>query len=232
VRLPLPEPLRPNAFRVGDWLVEPDLGRVSRDDTGRQLEPRIMHVLVCLAERCGEVVARHELVDAVWAMEFITENTLTHAIAELRKLFGDNARDPRYIETITKRGYRLIMPVEGLVKRHPHPPGAHLDCGLVLEGHRTTLAAGENLIGRATDVAVHIDSVEVSRHHARIRVGADQATLEDLGSKNGTYLWGRCVTTPVRLEDGDEISIGPALLVFATLRTTDTTQTARSGREE
>ena len=81
-------------LRVGGWLVEPSLNRLSRDETTIQLELKVMDVLVCLAERAGEVVPRREIFDTVWATEFIADNTLTHAITEIRHAFGDDARNP------------------------------------------------------------------------------------------------------------------------------------------
>ena len=99
------------SFRIGEWLIEPSLNRVSRGDTTIQLELKVMDVLVCLAERAGEVVTRIEIVDRVWATEFIADNTLTHAINEIRTALGDDARNPTFIETIHRRGYRLMVPV-------------------------------------------------------------------------------------------------------------------------
>jgi DNA-binding winged helix-turn-helix (wHTH) protein len=101
-------------FRLGDWLVEPSLNRLSRGDTTIQLELKVMDVLVCLAKRAGEVVTRQEIIDRVWATEFISDNTLTHAVTELRNALGDHAKDPNFIETIHRRGYRLIAPVEAV----------------------------------------------------------------------------------------------------------------------
>jgi len=98
-------------FRVADWLVEPSLNRVSRDGVAVQLELKAMDVLLCLAERAGELVDKRELVDAVWQTEFVADNTLTRRIADLRDALGDDARNPHYIETIPKRGYRLIAEV-------------------------------------------------------------------------------------------------------------------------
>jgi len=98
-------------FRVGEWLVEPSLNRVSRDGGTVQLELKAMDVLLCLAGRPGELIDKRELVDAVWQTEFVSDNTLTRRIAELREAFGDDARHPSYIETIPKRGYRLIAEV-------------------------------------------------------------------------------------------------------------------------
>jgi DNA-binding winged helix-turn-helix (wHTH) protein/WD40 repeat protein len=98
-------------FRVGPWVVEPRLNRISRGDTTIQLELRIMDVLVYLASRAGEVVPRREIVDSVWATEVISDNTLTHTIAEIRNALGDDVKNPTFLETIHRKGYRLIAPV-------------------------------------------------------------------------------------------------------------------------
>jgi len=82
------------SFRLGDRLVEPRLNRLVRDGESIQLEIKAMDVLVCLAERAGDVVTRQEIVDEVWATEFISDNTLTHAIAELRGALGDGSEEP------------------------------------------------------------------------------------------------------------------------------------------
>lgn len=100
-------------WTIGAFQVQPQLNRLSAvDGSGAApLEPRVMEVLVCLAKRPGEVVAKSELLDAVWPDVEVTEDVLKNAVWELRKAFGDDARAPRYIQTITKRGYRLIAPV-------------------------------------------------------------------------------------------------------------------------
>ncbi len=98
-------------FLVGDWLVEPSLNRISRAGEAIQLELKAMDVLLCLVAHAGEVVPQTELLDAVWQTEFVSDNTVKSRVAELRSALGDDARDPRYIETIRKRGYRLIAEV-------------------------------------------------------------------------------------------------------------------------
>lgn len=215
-------------FRLGDWFVEPALNRISRDGSSYQLALKVMDVLVFLAEHAGTTMPKHHIIDAVWRTEFITENTLTQAIADLRRVLGDNARDPQFIETITKRGYRLIAEVEIFDDAAPITQTTGLPCALVVDRQESTLVAGENLIGRATDVVVCLESEEVSRHHAVIRVSLDSATLEDLGSKNGTFLWGSRVGNPTPLKDGDEITIGPVVLTFRVLSSLATTRSARS----
>lgn len=99
-------------FRVGAFLVRPQLKRVVAP-TGRvvQVQPKIMDVLVVLAERAGEVVTREELFASVWAGTHVTEHVLARAISALRKIFGDRPQRARFIETIPKTGYRLIASV-------------------------------------------------------------------------------------------------------------------------
>jgi DNA-binding winged helix-turn-helix (wHTH) protein len=98
-------------FRLAGWLVEPSLNRVSSEERVVQLEPKLMDVLVFLASQAGRVVSKHEITDAVWPETFITESVITRSIAGIRRAFGDDVRNPAFIETISKRGYRLIAPV-------------------------------------------------------------------------------------------------------------------------
>ncbi|MFW6198677.1 MAG: winged helix-turn-helix domain-containing protein [Acidobacteriota bacterium] len=109
-------------FKVADWTVHPRLNRITRGDETVQLEPKVMSVLVCLAESPGEAVQRDELLDRVWNGTHVTEDTLTRSIRQLRKAFDDDARDPEYIETIRKVGYRLIAPVDRRSAVPPAPP--------------------------------------------------------------------------------------------------------------
>jgi DNA-binding winged helix-turn-helix (wHTH) protein len=107
-------PARPVAadFRIAGWLVQPSLNRLSSEDRLVQLEPKLMDVLVYLAENAGQVMSKIDITDAVWTDVFITESVITRSIAGLRRAFGDDVKNPRFIETISKRGYRLIAEVE------------------------------------------------------------------------------------------------------------------------
>ena len=195
-------------FRLGDWLVEPNLGYLTRGATTVHVELRVMDVLVCLAVHTSELVTRKHLIEDVWRTEFISDNTLTHAIAELRAALGDDAKNPAYIETIHRRGYRLLAPVSDPKSGEPANITGRSFVA-VIDGDRCIpLGKGENVIGRLPWATVTIDSLQVSRRHARIVVEDDCATLEDLGSKNGTLLNGRPVNGPSTLEDGDEIALG------------------------
>lgn len=101
-------------FRVGKWTVHPQLGRIEGVAGVRQLEAKPIAVLVHLAEQAGQVVSRESLLRAGWPDTFVSEEVVSHAVWELRKAFGDDARRPTVIETLPKRGYRLVAPVSWL----------------------------------------------------------------------------------------------------------------------
>jgi len=103
-------------FRIDNWLVEPDLNQISNGREQVKLEPRTMDALVYLARHGNLVIRREELLEAVWADAFVTENTLSRTISRLRKALGDDWQKPRYVETVSKNGYRWISPVQAL---HP-----------------------------------------------------------------------------------------------------------------
>ncbi len=112
-------------FRLGKWLIQPSLNSISGDipstagtpgESTRRLEPKVMQVLLCLSQRPDEVVSKEELIKAVWPGTFVTDDVLLRCISELRKALEDDAREPRFIQTISKRGYRLIAPVERLTR--------------------------------------------------------------------------------------------------------------------
>jgi DNA-binding winged helix-turn-helix (wHTH) protein len=95
-------------FDLAGWRVQPSLNRLGRGGTTVRLEPKMMDVLVSLARRAGQVVSKDELASAVWPDLYVTESVITRAIAGLRRALVDDAREPRFIETIAKRGYRLL----------------------------------------------------------------------------------------------------------------------------
>lgn len=111
-----PEDIPSGDFVLGDWLVQPSLNRLSRNGTTTHLRPQLVDVLVCLARSAGRPVSRHELLDQVWPNQFVADTALARCVAELRQALGDSATSPTLIETIPKRGYRLIgllTPVNG-----------------------------------------------------------------------------------------------------------------------
>ncbi len=103
--------LRSAGFEVGEWRVEPRRHRIVGAEGEKRLDPRLIDVLIELARAGGEVVTRDELLNAVWKDTFVSENTLSQAVSRLRRALGDSSREPRFIETISRSGYRLVAPV-------------------------------------------------------------------------------------------------------------------------
>jgi transcriptional activator of cad operon len=100
------------AFCLGEWRIDPALDEISRDGKRVKLEPRTMRVLVCFAERPGEVVSVNRLLDVVWKDLVVTPYSVYQAVAALRRALGDDPKDPTYIANVVRRGYRLVAPVE------------------------------------------------------------------------------------------------------------------------
>lgn len=98
-------------FHIADWSVEPDINAVSRGERSFHLEPKVMQVLLQLAMHPNQVLSKEQLIAKVWADAFVTDDVLTRSISEIRRVLDDDARSPRYIQTIPKSGYRLIVPV-------------------------------------------------------------------------------------------------------------------------
>ena len=107
-------------FRLGPWLVQPSLNSISRNGSKLRLEPKAMEVLVCLAQHGGSVVSKERLIGEVWPDTFVGDDVLIRCISELRRALEDDPKAPRVIETIPKRGYRLLEKVEP-IKRWPPP---------------------------------------------------------------------------------------------------------------
>lgn len=98
-------------FTLGEWSVDPVLNSIARDGETIRLEPRTMRLLLCLAERGGAVVSADDLLDYVWPNVIVTPDSVYQAVAALRRLLGDNPKDPRYIVTVPRQGYRMVAAV-------------------------------------------------------------------------------------------------------------------------
>jgi transcriptional activator of cad operon len=98
----------PDGLRIGDWRIRAGEGLICRKDEERALEPKVMDLLVLLASRPGEVVTHDEIFAALWPDTVVGDDTLARVVSKLRRALDDDAKTPRYIQTISKRGYRLI----------------------------------------------------------------------------------------------------------------------------
>jgi TolB-like protein/DNA-binding winged helix-turn-helix (wHTH) protein len=110
-----------NKFKVGGWAIDSGLNSMSYNGTTVRIEPKVMQVLVCLASQPGESVSKETILKTVWPDTFVTDDVLTRSISELRRAFEDDAKEPRVIQTIPKRGYRLMAAVEPVNGKGPTP---------------------------------------------------------------------------------------------------------------
>lgn len=178
------------------------------------LSPKAFQLLEVLIDRRPEAVGKSELLERLWAGTFVSDASLHNLIAEIRGALGDNPRAARYVRTVPRFGYAFqadARPAGGDL-RNDQSTGPRM----VLGDREWFLSEGANLVGRDRDCSVRIDSPTLSRHHARIIVDGTAATLEDLGSKNGTLLNRHSVTQAVALNDGDRIQVGSVEMTYRT----------------
>ena len=132
---PFIAPPPPDGFWVGSWFVDPRSNSISNEAESVRVEPKVMGVLECLAGHPGRTVPKHTFMEEVWEGTVVTDDVLARCISQLRKVFNDDPRNPRFIETIRKRGYRLIAPISGNVddspthNAHGHYPPSRLEAG-------------------------------------------------------------------------------------------------------
>jgi DNA-binding winged helix-turn-helix (wHTH) protein len=193
-------------FRLGPWRVDAAACELRNGDSVVRLRPKVMDLLAAFARNSGEVLSKHCLLDLVWPDVTVGDASLTVAVGELRDALGDDPDEPVFIETIPRRGYRMIVPVKPLDGDRVRAGGSRF--WLTGAGVELVLRQGENLIGRAPDAHIRIESPKVSRRHARIVVDGETAMVEDLGSKNGTFVGDVRVTDPTPLAHGDQLRLG------------------------
>jgi DNA-binding winged helix-turn-helix (wHTH) protein len=107
------ETLMLSVWKIGEWTAHPATNELRRGDEAVRLEPKAMDLLMALARRPGAVASREELLAEVWPGMVVGDEALSQGITKLRRALGDDSRSPRYIETISKRGYRLLATVGG-----------------------------------------------------------------------------------------------------------------------
>jgi DNA-binding winged helix-turn-helix (wHTH) protein len=199
--------------RFGDFAVDTDSRQLRRGGTERHLSPKGFEFLCLLLANRPRALSKAELHQRLWPTTFVSDATLNSVVAEVRAALGETAKTEGFVRTLHRFGYAFAGTAsESGVQAQT--PDDRLRCWIIWEWGRVGLKDGDHLLGRDGDVAVWLESPTVSRHHARIRVRGFDATLEDLGSRNGTVLRGERLTAPVSLADGDEITVGSVLVRF------------------
>jgi DNA-binding winged helix-turn-helix (wHTH) protein len=198
--------------RFGEFLLDGDSRQLFREGAALHLQPKTFDLLELLVNSRPRALSKQHIRGQLWPDIVVGEASLTVAVAELRAALGDDAREPRFVRTVYGFGYAFAGAAD--------PDGATSASGaaprVFWEKRVIPLVEGENVLGRDEGVTVRIDAPGVSRRHARIRVAGGRATIEDLGSKNGTYVGdgAPAITGAVPLEDDARFRLGRVLLVF------------------
>lgn len=194
-------------IRFGECTLDAVRREVRRGEEAIHLSPKGFELLRLLVANRPRAMAKEELFERLWPGVFVSEASLAGLVAEIRRSIGEDAREPRFLRTVYGFGYAFA---DGETAQADEDAVFRLIWGL----RELPLCAGENVLGRDPEASVRIDDVTVSRHHARIVIDGSGAALEDLGSKNGTWLRGSRIGDSETLRDGDAIQVGPAAMVF------------------
>ncbi len=211
--------------RFGEFRLDSETRQLFCSDAEVHLSPKAFELLRALLDVRPRVLSKAELSQRLWPETFVSEANLSVLIAEIRRVLGEAPRQTRFIRTAHRFGYAFCGTAVDIESSSVPAGSDGRIYGLFNGVHRIALTEGDNVIGRDPRVTVWLDLPGVSRRHARLSVAEGQATIADLGSKNGTYLRGTRVTSQMPLFDGDEIRIGPATLTFRMWSPTTTTDT-------
>lgn len=228
-------------YRFGDFTLDDDIRQVFLRQAEVHLSPKAYELLTILLANRTRAVSKAELQEHLWPSTFVEETNLAGLVAEIRRALGDSASSPVFVRTVYGFGYRFVgdvviaravdtaidTTVETVIGRSGP---ARVKLCVVWAGREMILMEGANVIGRDPAATIQIDARGVSRHHARILVAHDVATVEDLGSKNGTHVNGQPITSAARLSNGDQITLGTVTLTFRIASLLNPTETVPIGQ--
>jgi DNA-binding winged helix-turn-helix (wHTH) protein len=214
-------------LQLGDLTFDADSRRLRRGRQDVPLSPHAFELLKILIDARPRAMSTIELRERLWPGTRPSETDLPSVIAEVREALGDSAQQPRFIRSAQRFGYSFsgdsaivgVSTDSGIIRHGNDLSDSSTFCWLIMDGEQLPLVPGPNIIGRDldSDGGIRLDAPTVSRRHACIFVNQDVAVLEDLRSKNGTFLRGAQITSPMPLADGDEIRIGSVILQFRTI---------------
>jgi DNA-binding winged helix-turn-helix (wHTH) protein len=193
------------------------------------LTPKAFDLLAILIENRPRALSKTEIHEKLWPDTFVSDGTLTSLLAEVRSAIGDDAHEGRLVRTVHRFGYAFSGSAETESAVPRRMPRAAFAYRLYWRSREFALAEGENVLGRDPGVSVFLDDPNVSRRHARIVISGEGALIEDLQSKNGTFVRGARIEAPSRIADGDKIRLGSVPLTFRAFPLSGSTET--SGRE-
>jgi DNA-binding winged helix-turn-helix (wHTH) protein len=206
--------------QFADFVIDSASRQLTREDRPVPLSPKAFDVLWLLLAERPNLVAKSALLDRVWPETAdVGDASLTVIVADLRRALGDDPRKPRFIRTVHGFGYSFCGEASDLAPSSAlrSQGGATRDAGSALlswSDQSRRLTEGAHVIGRDAGCVVWLDVLGVSRRHARIIVSGRSATIEDLGSTNGTFVDDAPVVGIQELLDGQRIHFGPLEVRF------------------
>jgi DNA-binding winged helix-turn-helix (wHTH) protein len=201
-------------MRFADCTLDIEARQLVRGGNHIHLPPKAFEVLKLLIESRPRVLPKGELIERVWPGVFVSDASLAKVVSTIRKAIGQ-ADDTRVIRTVHGCGYAFAAELDEREPRAgPIPAAAHPACALICGRREFPLRDGEHIVGRDAGSSIRLDSPKVSRQHAKLVVRGGCATVEDLGSKNGSFVRGIRLTGPTTLQPGDDLRVGPFALVF------------------
>ena len=214
-------------LRFNDFVLDLEARQLFRGSKEIHVRPKTYELLELLISRRPRALSKVDLRRQLWPQTAAEDVDLTVLVTDLRAVLADDAKAPRYVRTVRRFGYAFC----GEATEEGSTPGSHTKATprVLWERKVVPLVEGENVLGRDEGVAIRVDEQGVSRRHARIVIADGSATLEDLGSKNGTTL-GEAempVVGPVLLLDNTPFRLGRILLLDRSAPETQTTATDR-----
>jgi len=215
--------------RFGRFVLDLEARQLDREGHPVHLTPKALQLIELLIERRPSAVSKAEIYHNLWPNTFVADVNLPVLVHELREALEDDPREPRFLRTVTRFGYAFC----GTVHSEPRAPEwearSPYEYRLFWGLREIALQPGDNLLGRTHDATLWVDHSSVSRRHALLRVTEEEATIEDCGSRNGTFVDGERILERVRLKDGDRILLGSALLIFRSFSRDPTSAAADAG---
>jgi DNA-binding winged helix-turn-helix (wHTH) protein len=208
------------SLRFGECVFDIEARQLRRGSDEVHLSPKAFELLKLLVESRPRALSKTELLEQVWPGVFVSDASLARVVNEVREGIGDRAKGARFLRTIHGYGYAF-----GAQAVDDAADTTRRSCWFVCGDRVVVLREGEQTIGRDPDVEIVLESPRVSRRHSRIEVRGARATIEDLGSKNGTFVGGRRLGAPADLKPGDSVRVGPFKLRFAVAGDPGSTET-------
>ncbi|HEU4886605.1 MAG TPA: FHA domain-containing protein [Thermoanaerobaculia bacterium] len=212
-------------FRFDQFCFDSDQKALLRGGEPVRLTPRAFRLLELLILRRPKAISKRDLLDHVWSGNIVEEANLKTLVLEIRTALEERGGRPEVVRTVYGYGYAFV----GQVEEEAADSGAESQAVVSVRWSTYTvlLPLGAHVIGRRPDCAVAIDDPSVSRVHARLEITRDMLRIEDLHSKNGTFVEGKRIKAPTELLNRCEIVIGEVNVKLARLDSGDaSTQTA------